>query len=581
MICAGRSGESAGSGRGSSAQAGCRRSTRDPIFYLASGAAVALTFGRLLLRTAWGGWLCAAAYFSAPLLDTVIYRPAPDISENVCAGCAVLAWWAMMNDELAAPGVAGRDRGRPGDRDRLLQSRDRRLHRTDPRAHDADVLSAPLEVAARPGGRLGLFFLTECAVYQYVCGDWLHSLHANLGAGSAKDVEVTPIWKLPFRFINVLFHGNRLAPISTILAIIGTWAAWRKHGVPGRLLVVWFYAMYLIYSCSVQSLHPVLPLIGSTARYMSALALPHSLLAASGSCRSGRSSAGSFRRSRRGCTPGARSSTPRSSSALRVLHVAVLRSRLHEGLARYMNQLPDGTKIFTHHLMHDTAFLADVKAARRFAWTDRRQILVSRPDLEAEAAACDEFWYLRKKVWLVDARKPSAIRRWTSRSLARTSRRRNATGNWARSSRRGRDGRGDVLAPAAHRSAAARPHGAVTGIRRVDPGASPGMECDRPEEADLGEVGHPGIPPRKNAVNPHGGRFRQRRAAQRPLCLRREAGAPVGDRAQADLLPHRRVRFFRDQNPAERRALRHRIQVRQERHQCAATGLRAVYDDAP
>ncbi len=377
-----------------------------PIFYLAAGAAVAFSFGRLLLRTAWGGWLCAGAYLAAPLLDTVIYRPAPDISENVFTGCAVLAWWAMMTTNSPRRAwLAGTAAGLMigiGYSNRVTG------------VFIAPVLALmTLTFFPRrwkwllvPAAVSALFFLTECAVYQYVCGDWLHSLHANLGAGSAKDVEVTPIWKLPFRFVNVLFHGNRLAPACSILAIIGTWAAWRKQGVPGRVLVVWFYAMYLIYSCSVQSLHPVLPLIGSTARYMSALALPHSLLAALGLAQVWSLIRWKFPRVEARLHP-----RRALVYAALVVFIALFSSRpffdlgFTKDLAGYMNKLPDGTKIFTHHLMHDTAFLADVKAARRFAWTDRRQILVSRPDLEAEAAACDEFWYLRKQVWLVERKK--------------------------------------------------------------------------------------------------------------------------------------------------------------------------------
>ena len=68
--------------------------------------------------------------------------------------------------------------------------------------------------------------------------------------------------------------------------------------------------------------------------------------------------------------------------------------------SRHMAALPAGTKIFTHQAMRDLAFLVDPKNAGRLNWTAPGKILLRTPELEAQAAPCGEFWYLRKHMWL-------------------------------------------------------------------------------------------------------------------------------------------------------------------------------------
>jgi hypothetical protein len=68
--------------------------------------------------------------------------------------------------------------------------------------------------------------------------------------------------------------------------------------------------------------------------------------------------------------------------------------------SRHLAALPAGTKIFTHHAMRDLAFLVDPGSARRLTWTAPSKILHRSDELEAQAATCDEFWYLRKHMWL-------------------------------------------------------------------------------------------------------------------------------------------------------------------------------------
>ena len=50
--------------------------------------------------------------------------------------------------------------------------------------------------------------------------------------------------------------------------------------------------------------------------------------------------------------------------------------------------------------MRDIVNLVDARAAQRFRWVTPGQILERDPQLEAQAATCDEFWYDRNLVWL-------------------------------------------------------------------------------------------------------------------------------------------------------------------------------------
>src|SRR5688572_7493430 len=54
-----------------------------PIFYLVLGALLASAFGRRIFQSEAGGWACAIAFLFQPLLDSVCFRPMPDLSEGV------------------------------------------------------------------------------------------------------------------------------------------------------------------------------------------------------------------------------------------------------------------------------------------------------------------------------------------------------------------------------------------------------------------------------------------------------------------------------------------------------------------
>ena len=73
----------------------------EPILYLIGGAALAFTFGRLITGSAPIAWACGLAFLFHPLLDTVSYRPMPDLSEGVWGAATVLCWWRLMQSRRA------------------------------------------------------------------------------------------------------------------------------------------------------------------------------------------------------------------------------------------------------------------------------------------------------------------------------------------------------------------------------------------------------------------------------------------------------------------------------------------------
>jgi hypothetical protein len=244
-----------------------------------------------------------------------------------------------------------------------------------------------------------VFYAAECGFYRWLFGDWLHHLHATLGAKGAKGTDTVPVWFIPLRFLDTLWNGNPLAPAYCILAAIGLVAAWRRGDVAGRLMVVWFITLLMSYSAAPQSLFPWKPLIRDADRFLCGLAIPMSVLAATGLTTL-------WRLAMKRRPEGAWWSHPVALGALGVVLCALIttRERYDPGfvaeMRRYMAALPDGTKVFSHQAMRQIAHLAGSREARRFVWHAPNAILHRDARHEALAAQCEEFWYARKLVWL-------------------------------------------------------------------------------------------------------------------------------------------------------------------------------------
>jgi len=376
-----------------------------PLLYLAAGSALAFTFGRMALRTAAGGWACGLALLFLPLLDPVISRPMPDLAESVFGASALLAWWAMMQStsprRAAVFGLlAGVSIG---------LSVSNRI---------TGVFIAPVLVVSTlmffprrwpwlfvPALGAALFLGAEGAIYYLLRGDPLHNLHANLTARGATDTAAMPVWNLPLRYLDGLFRSSRIASVFAAFALGGLWAGWRHGGLNGRLVAVWFVVLYLECSCAVQSFNPVRPLLGSTVRYLAALSIPMAVLAGIGVTELTRLiSRWSWAPARR-CTDAlARHPVIVGGAAFVALALYSNRPFFDRGftaeLQHRMATMPSGTKIFSHRAMRDVAFLVDPENARRFQWIAPKAILVRNEELEAQAAASDEFWYLRKQLWM-------------------------------------------------------------------------------------------------------------------------------------------------------------------------------------
>jgi hypothetical protein len=370
-----------------------------PLLYLGGGATVAFTFGQRLLGSIAAGWACAIAFIFHPLLDSVSYRPMPDLSEGVLGGAVLLVWWSAMQAKTRGRSIGWA--ALTGWLIYVLESNRVTGVFIVPVLIVATLLFFPwrFDWLVVAGAFSALCYGAECAFYKWLFNDWLHHLHATLGATGAKGTDTVPVWFIPLRFFDTLWNGNPLAPAYCILALGGIFVAWRKGGTTGRLMVVWFATLLLEYSCAPQSLWPWRPLIRDADRFLCGLAVPMAVLAATGLT--------AFWR---------KVIAPRAGRAWWqhpitlglggiVLCAAITtRERYNPGFVRemrnYMAALPDGTKVFSHDAMRAIAHLAGSQEARRFQWFATGSILHRTAKLEKAAAESDEFWYARKLVWL-------------------------------------------------------------------------------------------------------------------------------------------------------------------------------------
>ena len=380
----------------------------EPIFYLIAGSLLGFALGRKLLGSAAAGWACAIAFLFLPLLDSVSFRPMPDLSEGVIGAGVMLAWWALMNTELGERGVVYAVLVGVG----VYVGESNRL--TGAFIVPVLVVNTLLFFRARfvwlvaAGVVAAACYAGEMFFYHRLFGDWWHNLHANLEGKGHKGTESIALWRLPLRFLDALWKGNPLAPVYCVLAAIGIPAAWRRHGTLGRVVVVWFGGLYFAYSCTPQDFTTWRPLIRDADRFLCGLAVPFALLAAAGLWALARSrpmaAAYAWVLQKLG-RPGARPPAwAVGAAAVLVLWAATTRERFNRGFvpefSAHMRALPEGTRVFTHESMRAIAMLCDETAARRLHFFAPNYILQRNAQNEADAAQCDEFWYARKLMWL-------------------------------------------------------------------------------------------------------------------------------------------------------------------------------------
>lgn len=374
----------------------------EPVLYMATGALLAFYFGRRLLESMAAGWGSAVAFLFHPLLDTVNYRPMPDLSEGVWGAAAVACWLAMMEAgsrgrRIAFCGLTG------------LVVAVAFSNRITGIFIVAVLVVATLLFHSRRVGWLAAAgavalaaWCVEALIYWRITGDFFHSIHANLGARGRKGTESVALWALPFRFVGAFWRGNVLAPFYTLAALAGGFWAWC---IGRRLLVVWAVVLYLAYSCALQSVSPLRPLLRDADRFLAALAVPLSVLAVAGVLwgwsllvrEKFSSSPFVIRHS---------SWVPPLTIFAVVLALIGLTSRHRfdldfvPELRSYVRERPAGTRVLTHDALRAMVFLVAPDAGRRIEWSDFGSTLLASERRAAEAEAAEEFWYIRKIVWL-------------------------------------------------------------------------------------------------------------------------------------------------------------------------------------
>jgi hypothetical protein len=342
-----------------------------------------------------------------PLLDPVSHRPMPDLSEGVIGAAVICAWWLLMQAGTRKSAILFAVLTGIG----VFVIESNRV--TGTFIVPVLVLNTLFFFPRRfgwlvaAGAVAAVCYAAEMLFYHRLFGDWLHDLHANEQGKGHKRTDPIPIWRLPIRFLNGLWQGDQIGPLSCILAAIGIPYAWVRLGKLGRVTVVWFVVLYLEYSCAPQKVWPVWqPMLREADRFLCGLVVPFSLLAVAGLWAIGTSSlvtkayaALTARLGRPGIPP----------PAWALIFVAMLatwtkRTPFDLGFVpefhRYLAALPPGTKVFTHDSMRAIAFLTNADAAARIQWTAPNAIMHRNAALERQAAQCDEFWYARKLVWL-------------------------------------------------------------------------------------------------------------------------------------------------------------------------------------
>jgi hypothetical protein len=215
-----------------------------------------------------------------------------------------------------------------------------------------------------------------------------------------------PLWYLPIRFFNTLWQDDLIAPVYCLLTLFGGWIAWKKHGVLGRMLVLWFVVLYLTYSCFPQSIWPWRPLIRDADRFLCGLAVPMALLSGLGLVSLFQVRWVGERRWARWLID-----RPVVAAALGLAFFLVTTSRefFHldyvPRMRAYIAERPPGTKVLTHRTMRAIAFLMNSSAAARLEWLIADPIMEPNAGNEKLAGEAGEFWYARKLIWLTSRKK--------------------------------------------------------------------------------------------------------------------------------------------------------------------------------
>lgn len=419
------------------------------IIYMTAGAAVAFTFGRIVTKSIGFSWAAALTFVFCPLLDTLCHRPMPDLSEGVWGGLTLLAWWRLMREENRRASIGWASLVGLG----VFITESNRL---------TGVFLVPVLIVATlffarrrfgwlviAGVFAAFFYTCEALIYVGMFKDFFHNLHANMNGKDNKGTGNIPFWSSPFRFLDSLWSVGRLSPLYCILALLGLGSIflrrWTRTApeerpasgvtIPGeQLIALWFIVLYLMYACAPQSLWPWKPVIRDASRFLAGLAIPFSILVVLGVRSLLEIPAVRARRWGR-WLPEHRF----IAGTVGLLALIALTSRpffdmgFLADMREYVQRVPQGTKVFTHHMMRSLAIMSDASAAKRISWAGQRDdaqgrpivsiprdIMNSRPDYETYAAQADEFWYMHKIVWMNNRKKMEKLDKETKKKTLRS-----------------------------------------------------------------------------------------------------------------------------------------------------------------
>lgn len=378
-----------------------------PFLFLALGALVSFAAGWRIFRKPTHAWACGIAFLFHPLLDPNISRPMPDINEGVIGAGAVFTWWALMHAESRrrilltslACGVC------------LFLAEENRL---------TGVFFIPLigcltllffrenwRRALLPLGVFAVLLGGQMAFYHMRFGDWLHFIHANSSAKGRAGTEPMMLWEVPFRFLNTLVKGSKLMPLYALFGLLGMWFGWRRYGRMGRVVIAWFWLLYLAYACAPQQIWPYRPMLREAARFLSSLSIPYSLLVVFGVIGS-MQALSKWKRLRDFDLSGRYARHPVSWSIAATCLVMLAATQpvgdrktfsldYVPEISAALRALPPKAVLFTHKPLRQLAHLVDSEAAGKVNWiAEYKWITESDPELKADVEKATDFWYVRK-----------------------------------------------------------------------------------------------------------------------------------------------------------------------------------------
>jgi hypothetical protein len=377
-----------------------------PLLILSLSAATVFLVTHRIGNRLLPAWGATGLFLLNPLVDAVAYRPMPDLSEGLWTGFAILSWAASMRSERA--GRSALFSLVCGFFIALAHSNRFTGLLTIPALGLLTLLFFPRKwpwylacVAAAIG-----FIAVECLVYKQMTGDFLYSLHTNMGAKGKKGTGPVNILFLPVRFIDKLWKGGtgKIGPVYFITAILGGIALWRQGGFRRRLPAAWALVMFLAYSCAVQQIWPPRPMLRDAERFLAAIAMPLAILSANGWGLIYEGARKYCRLPQRWLAFGEKRTAWLVAAGLLLLAVCGGRGWFDPGyipeFRAYVASRPEHTRVLTHLSMWYFTHLIAQKEAERVDFITKLDIHDWNPEVEKLASESDEIWFSRKLILL-------------------------------------------------------------------------------------------------------------------------------------------------------------------------------------